>query len=378
MGKAKLLSIFLLAMAPAFAARWKIQYFFDQDRDNLVIEDLAFPSAERGIAVGTIGDELGRSKPRYVTLATSDGGAHWSAQPLNEHPRSIFFLNDSVGWLVTDEALWSTSESGRSWKRIAPQIKPDKKISHIEGGLITRVWFVDANHGFAIGLQKSVYESHDAGVTWKPLLEAAQPTGNPSFTAYNTIDFDGKTGRIFGAATPQRRDQLAVPEWMEPERAVRRREVPALTLLLKTVDGGTTWKSESAPVFGRVSSIRGAGSLLLSVYQYDQSFEVPSEVYLTDTDAPKITSVYKDRIRIMDCALFRGPIAFIAGVEPPGKLNTVPIPGKIHVLTTTDWKKWDEMEVDYKADARAVILAGPDAQHLWLATDTGMILHLEP
>ncbi|HLW76296.1 MAG TPA: hypothetical protein VKS01_04910, partial [Bryobacteraceae bacterium] len=178
------MAVLLLALAPVFAQKWKVQYFYDEGRDNLAIGDLAFPSPERGIAVGTIADELGRGRPRFTALLTSDGGAHWTLQPLAEHPRSIFFLNDSTGWMVTDEGFWITRESGRSWKRLASQIKPNKKISHVEGGLITRVWFLDEQHGFAIGAQKSVYESHDGGVSWKPVLEAAQPTGNPSFTAY--------------------------------------------------------------------------------------------------------------------------------------------------------------------------------------------------
>jgi hypothetical protein len=36
------------------------------------------------------------------------------------------------------------------------------------------------------------------------------------------------------------------------------------------------------------------------------------------------------------------------------------------------------MDVDYRAVARSLVLAGPDAGHLWAATDTGMILRLSP
>ena len=32
--------------------------------------------------------------------------------------------------------------------------------------------------------------------------------------------------------------------------------------------------------------------------------------------------------------------------------------------------------MDYRAVAHSVIIAGPDEQHLWIATDTGMILKL--
>jgi hypothetical protein len=379
----KRLGIFL-AILPAFhasalAERWKIQYFYDEGRDTLVIEDLAFPSAEHGIAVGTIQDELSRKKPRYVALATSDGGARWISKDLVEHPRSIFFLNESQGWMVTDDSFWYTEESGQKWKRIAPQIKPDKKISQVAGGLITRVRFLDSKHGFAVGLQKSVYESKDGGVTWTPVAEAAQPAGAPAFTAYKQIYFEsGKVGIIYGSSTPPRRDDPNLPEWMEPDRALKRRQIPTLSLDLRTVDGGATWKSEGAELFGALSSVCLAGPDGLSIYQFNQSFDSPSEVYRLDARTGKITSVYRDKLRVTDCALFRGPRAFLAAVEPPGRLNTVPIPGKVKILSSNNLTDWTEMDVDYKANARSLIMAGPDAEHLWVATDTGMILHLIP
>jgi hypothetical protein len=373
-----ILAIFIVASMPAFAERWKVQYFYDEGRETLVIEDLAFPSAQRGIAVGTIVDELSRKKPRYTALLTSDGGAHWTPQPLQENPRSIFFLNDSQGWLVTDDAFWYTEESGRSWKRIAAQIKPDKKISAVAGGLITRVWFTSPKRGFAVGLQKAMYETKDGGATWSPTLEAAQPAGNPSFTAYNRIFFEGKVGVVFGSSLPPRRDDPRLPEWMEPERAVKRRQVPTLTLELKSLDGGDTWKSDTAPLFGVISNAKFMGPDAISVYQYNQSFEWPAEVFHMDARTTKVTSVYRSNLRVMDCALFAGPRIFLAAVEPPGRLNTVPIPGKVKMLTSSNWSDWKEMDVDYKANARAVIMAGPDAEHMWVATDTGMILHLIP
>src|SRR5579872_2822825 len=164
----------LLALALsqiALAESWKVQYFFDQNRDTFFIEDLIFPSAQRGIAVGTIRDELGQnSKQRDIALLTSDGGEHWSTEPLKDHPRSLFFLNDSIGWMVGENAIWFTEESGHTWKKISNQRKPDHKIGPTPpGGLITRLWFLDPQHGFAIGLQKTALETHDGGVTWTPI-----------------------------------------------------------------------------------------------------------------------------------------------------------------------------------------------------------------
>jgi len=69
--------------------------------------------------------------------------------------------------------------------------------------------------------------------------------------------------------------------------------------------------------------------------------------------------------------------ALIASVEPPGNSNQVPIPGKLKILRSKNLTLWEEMDVDYRADAQRAIIAAPDAQHAWVATDTGMILALE-
>src|SRR5580693_1393324 len=56
--------------------KWTIQYFFDELKQEMEITDLAFPSAERGIAVGAI-YERGGGKEKYTSVITSDGGRHW-------------------------------------------------------------------------------------------------------------------------------------------------------------------------------------------------------------------------------------------------------------------------------------------------------------
>jgi len=150
--------------------------------------------------------------------------------------------------MVTDNAFWFTAESGKSWKKIAPQIKPDKKMGPTPaGGLITRVWFVDAHRGFACGLQKAVYETKDGGATWTVVAEAAQPAGDPSHTNYTRIAFDGLNGVIVGVSTPPRHDDPALPSWMEPERAARRKQVPTLTLMLESRNGGKNGPARPRP-----------------------------------------------------------------------------------------------------------------------------------
>ena len=369
----------LLACAlaiPACAEKWTIQYFYDQARSELEIQDLAFPSAERGIAVGTITDQ-GSGHRHYTTLATSDGGKHWALSPVSEEPRSIFFLNDSVGWMVTSKGVWRSEESGKSWKKIGEQVKGDKKLAGA-AALLLRVWFLDEQHGFGVGLQKTLVETKDGGKTWTAVEAASKPAGNPAYTAYTHIWFSGKRGVIAGASRPPRPDELsgrAVPDWADPGRASKRRQVPTLMLMGQTVDGGAKWVTSTAPLFGTVSSLKFLGDDALIVLGFGESFEWSAEVDRLREGATGRVFRAKSP-RIIDAAMFPGK-TFIAGVEPTGKMNSAPIPGAVKVLESSDYKTWNEMKVDYKAEARWVMVAGPDAEHVWIATDTGMILKLE-
>jgi hypothetical protein len=164
---------------------------------------------------------------------------------------------------------------------------------------------------------------------------------------------------------------------MDPERASKRKEVPSLTLLAQTGDGGATWKATTAPLFGSISSLRFKGPDGLIVMGFNESFQWPSDVYRLSDQATG--RVFRDKTpRIIDSALFPGPHIYLAGVEPTGKMNTAAIPGKVRILESDDFATWKEMKVDYKAVARSVVMAGPDPDHIWVATDTGMILHLTP
>lgn len=373
------------ALLPAALAqpKWTLQYYYDQHGKELRITDLAFPSAARGIAVGEITGSQVR-KPEYTALITSDGGARWSPVPLTEFPRSLFFLNENAGWLVTSESIWFTAEAGRSWTRISGQIKPDRKLAAApDTGLLLRVWFLDDQHGYGVGLQKSVYETRDGGRTWKPLAAAAQPNVNPAYSVYSRIAFaDERWGLIAGGYAPPRArsgNDDDVPDWMNPERALARRERPLMAIEIGTRDGGISWTPSAAPLIGSIAALRLAGRAGLAVFAYADSFEWPSEVYRLDLGTGKSVSVFKQKDRrVTDAAIFRDGPAFLGTVEPPGRLRSVPIPGKVRILTSDDLNRWTEMPVDYRAVARTLLLAGPDAAHLWAATDTGMILRLAP
>ncbi len=71
-----------------------------------------------------------------------------------------------------------------------------------------------------------------------------------------------------------------------------------------------------------------------------------------------------------------GPNRLIAAaIDQEGRSPHASIPAKLRVLSSADGRVWNEMEVDYRAEARTAVLAACGAGHAWLATDTGMILH---
>src|SRR5207244_78927 len=128
-----------------------------------------------GIAVGNILEGKGR---KAVSVVTQDAGATWQVVPIEENPVSVFFLNDSLGWMVTEKGLWRTDEGGKDWR----------KLPHLPAQPI-RVFFVDENNGWAACMKKTVLATHDGGRKWEPVAAAAEPAGLPERSAYTWISF---------------------------------------------------------------------------------------------------------------------------------------------------------------------------------------------
>lgn len=348
-----LLATLVAAAFPGLAQdkQWKPSYVHGIDRETLVFTDLAFPSAERGIAVGVIRDAQGRDQ-QSIALLTRNGGTTWNQVALEEAPASLFFLDEERGWMVTSQGIWKTSDSGYSWTR----------SSRHSQGSIARVWFLDSLHGFAVGRQKTVLETRDGGTKWNLIPEAAQPTGNPEFTEYTHIAFaDGQRGVIAGSGVPPGATKLP-------------RQAPTLTVLLQTLNGGVVWTGSSNSLFGQVSGLKLGRSDGLFVYSYAETFEVPSEVYRLELRTGSSTSVFRQKNRVVtDVELFDAR-AFLAVTEPKARSN--PDRGSVRILSTTDFVKWTEMKIDGRGKGSRILLAGPDAENLWAATDTGVILRM--
>lgn len=355
---------FLICLVSAGAAeRWELQYFYDEDRSSFTINDLQFPSPRHGIAVGYITE---KRKSRPAALVTHDG-RKWSLEPLKDFAASIFFLDDNVGWMVGPKIIWQTDDGGRNWRKLATL--PD----------VLRVYFLDRQHGFAVAAHKAIYESRDGGKEWSRVTVSRESNTNPEYTYYGWIAFaDKQTGMIAGWSRPPRRTDERLPEWLDPEAAVLQRELPTLSLLLDTRDGGKTWTSSSASMFGRISKVRLLPDRTgIGLIEFLDAFEWPSEVFRIDWETGKSTRIFRQRDRaVTDLALVPGGTAYLAAVESLSKLRNNPVPGKVKMLKSDDFSNWTEMDVDYRAIAHRLTLAAPEAGNIWAATDTGMILKL--
>lgn len=364
-----MLTLLAALVAPA-EGQWRLQFYHDEDKSSMAFHDLSFPSSRRGVALGML-SEANKATP--IALVTGNGGEKWETVRIKETGVSLFFLDDSTGWMVSDRGIWQTKESGRSWT----------KIASLRG--VLRVFFLDAQSGFAVGMRKSVWMTADGGKSWKPLPAAAAPKSTADYTAYHTVEFAGPLGIIAGASRPPRRsDSRRLPDWMDPEQAGRRREQPALIITLETRDGGRNWTPSVNSLFGRVSRLRlrpeGHGMVL---FEYVDSFAIPSEVVRMDLRSGKSRTVFRSKDRaITDILPLAGGSAYIAGSEVSGSMRSVPIPGKVKILRTKNFLAdgevaWEELEVDYRAVARRVMLATSPEGAVWAATDSGMILKLE-
>jgi len=346
------------------AERWKMQFYYNKDQSILDIRDLQCPSVQRCIAAGVTVEKNDHEKG--TVLVTSDGGKQWSFVEFKDRPLSMFFLNESVGWIAAEHGAWETQESGRTWK----------KVEGLKKG-IQRIYFTSPSHGYAIGYPNALYETTDGGKTWPKLAATPDVTlAKSEAVSYDCIDFMGNHGLIMGRVIGPESDRL--PAWIDPQQGKWRRERKSIVVGIETFDGGKSWKSNTATSYGSLAEMKllSTGAALV-LFQYKDTFDVPSNLLRVKVGLKSPESVFGEHDRaVTDFLLLPAGDTFVASVVPPGNSNQVPIPGKLKILRSKNLKVWVEMDADYRAVAQRAVLAAVDAHHVWVATDTGMILNL--
>lgn len=356
----------LAAQAGLAAPKFELRYFYDKNDSALDILQVKFVSARRGIAIGVLRD---RNGVKGTLIETNDAGETWKLQPFRELPRAMFFLEESVGWIVTDRGIWRTEEGGREWKKI-----------HSKRGLLA-IHFLDAANGFAVGAPKLFLRTANGGRNWTKVAEGDEPDTKPENTAYAVIGFSSsRRGAVGGFSSPPQPRESRYPDWMEPELAKYRRQRPAILILFETNDGGVKWRSAMASMFGRLTKLDLSERDGLGVLEFDNTFPWPSEVYRFFIGTGKSERVFREKNHQVTDAMWIGESAWLAAIQLPYEVRGAPIPGRVKIMRAMppQFAVWENVPVDYRATANRVSLATSPNGSVWVVTDSGMILSLQP
>ena len=126
------------------------------------------PKAEKGLMIDVVqaGKRLVAVGDRGHILYSDDQGATWvqAKVPTRQLLTAVFFIDDQHGWAVGHDAkILASSDAGATWS------EQFKDLSR-EAPLLD-VLFNDPNHGFAVGAYGALIETTDAGKTWEDVSD---------------------------------------------------------------------------------------------------------------------------------------------------------------------------------------------------------------
>ena len=188
---------------------------------------------QRALGRGYIGLYFGSSTSGYVftkqeVLRTTDAGQTWQllyAPPSPQQIEQFFFLNQGAGWIFTDTDgafpvfLYRTIDGFVTMQPVGVDYQRHDKAAT---GTISNVFFLDADHGWALGGANHVTFTSDGGHTWTAYL-APRALGHPLRLAM-IPPAAGVSGTT--AANPPMAAGIAATD-----RGI-----------IRTTDGGATWQ----------------------------------------------------------------------------------------------------------------------------------------
>ena len=246
---------------------------------NDFLTGIHFPSSNLGFVVGIGG----------TILKTTDTGETWNTiySNTNMSLKSVYFLNESVGFAVGNNLL-KTTDGGNSWEIIQPFITDINKITFTTsqiGFLITSTglyktidggdnWtlkssmpcismsFPSPNVGYVHGDSNSIFKTIDGGETWT----LSTPNANPNSvsivsTMFFTAEDKGFFGGYYYAAFTKTTDGgnswncihtdcqadlgVGITGIYFPSSTVGYAVSQSQNNILKTIDGGETWTGQN-------------------------------------------------------------------------------------------------------------------------------------
>jgi len=132
-------------------SRISVRGLHDARLERLQFSDGAHGFARYGPARGAVPHELVRS---------SDGGQSWNVvdPPVEEETTGLAdvqFLSESTGYSLFQGRLFKTMDGGGHWQSLDPRVDADL------------IYFVDQDHGYLAGRDRSLARTADGGLTWQ-------------------------------------------------------------------------------------------------------------------------------------------------------------------------------------------------------------------
>lgn len=218
------LSILLFAAAPLQAqageepsARYSIESPKAQQRLLLDVASLG----KRLVAVGDRGH----------ILYSDDNAASWTQArvPTRQMLTALFFVDDQHGWAVGHDAqILASSDGGATWVKQFEDLEREAPLLD--------VWFKDRTTGYAVGAYGALLETTDGGANWEDVSER----------------LDNEDGYHLNAIVEVKDSGLFV--------------VGELGAMFRSADWGQTWETLQGPYDGSLFGALGtdeAGSLLV-------------------------------------------------------------------------------------------------------------------
>ena len=152
---------FAFCLSPSAHAAWSKQ----RTGSFAWLHSVFFVGGGRGWAVGGKG----------ALLETRDGGEHWEARrrPTEDALKDVFFTDEQTGWVVCERSIYmpmrkdesvsyllKTTDGGETWSRVEVTRGEDVDLK------LARVTFADAEHGWVLGEMGALFATADGGATW--------------------------------------------------------------------------------------------------------------------------------------------------------------------------------------------------------------------
>ncbi|WP_371922930.1 WD40/YVTN/BNR-like repeat-containing protein [Pseudomonas sp. 2FG] len=155
------LSVLSLAAAPlqaqSAAASATVYAIESPKAASALLLDIAH-AGKRLVAVGDRGH----------ILYSDDNGKVWTQAkvPTRQMLTAVFFVDDQRGWAVGHDAqILASADGGATW------VQQFSDLEREEGAPFLDVWFKDQNSGFVVGAYGALFATTDGGKTWEDVSE---------------------------------------------------------------------------------------------------------------------------------------------------------------------------------------------------------------